>query len=159
MPRVLIYGPGGTAAQPYFPPESVVTVASESMWRSLTTANFGDYDLIWVDGNACTGGATQFNALRDTQATWGPAVRGRTVITAFDEDFHAHLLGHGPSDLRGGHVVVRLHLPRLDHGARGVFVAHDLRFRTGLDRPPRRLPLTYDPPARSPDPRPERSGR
>ncbi len=89
VPRVLIYGPGGTIAQPYFPPESVVTVASEAMWRSLTTADFGDYDLIWVDGNACTGDASQFNALRDTQAAWGPAVRGRAVVTAFDEDFHA----------------------------------------------------------------------
>jgi hypothetical protein len=88
-PQILVYGPGGAASQAYFPAGSVVTVASAAMWASMTTANFGAYDVIWVDGNACGSDTTIFTQLRDTQAVWGPAVRGRIIVNTVDADYHA----------------------------------------------------------------------
>ena len=87
--RVLVYGPGGTLSQPYFPAGTTVTVASEATWRSMTTAQFGQYDVIWIDGGNCDSGGSFLVAARDTQATWGAAVRGRRLIITGDPDYHA----------------------------------------------------------------------
>ncbi|MBI5543389.1 MAG: hypothetical protein HY901_05840, partial [Deltaproteobacteria bacterium] len=87
--RVLIYGPGGTLSQPHFPAGTVVTVASEATWRSMTTADFGQYDIIWIDGANCASGSAHLTAARDTQAVWGAATTGRVVLTSMDADFHA----------------------------------------------------------------------
>ncbi len=135
VPRVLIYGPGGTVSQPFFPPESVVTVASDAMWRSLTTADFGEYDLIWVDGNACTGDATQFDTLRDTQAAWGPAVRGRAVVTPFDADLHAFYGGSTSSAARMIANTVR-YLAAMGHNGAGGRTGMYLSFGCVLEDSP-----------------------
>ena len=95
--RVLIYGPGGTGSQPYFPAGTVVTVAAEATWRAMTAADFGNYDVIWIDGAMCASASTFLTAARDTQAVWGPAVLGRTVIVLGDADLHA---GGNPSAQR-----------------------------------------------------------
>jgi hypothetical protein len=86
--RVLIYGPGGTSSQPYFPAGSTVTVADESTWRAMSTAQFGQYDVIWIDGANCDSSGNSYLAARDTQATWGAAVRGRRVLVVGDPDYH-----------------------------------------------------------------------
>jgi hypothetical protein len=86
---VLIYQPGGTLSQAYFPPGTVVTVASAAMWNSMTTVQFGQYDVLWVDGNDCGESTTIYTGLQATQATWGPAVRGRVTMMSDDADFHA----------------------------------------------------------------------
>jgi hypothetical protein len=99
-PRILIYGSGGTASQPFFPAGSVVTVASDAMWNSMTTANFGDYDVIWVDSNACSGGTGYLATLRDTQPVWGPAIRGRIAVMGVDADFHAPFNGAAQTYIR-----------------------------------------------------------
>ncbi|MFO0646498.1 MAG: hypothetical protein U0326_09695 [Polyangiales bacterium] len=134
-PRVLIYGPGGTDARTYFPAGAVVTTATEASWRSLTTANFGEYDLIWVDGSACSGTAAQFDALRDTQAAWGPAVRGRLVITSFDEDFHAVYSGSGSSSARMITNAVN-YLAAMGHNSAGGRTGMYLSFGCVLETTP-----------------------
>ncbi|MBI5512289.1 MAG: hypothetical protein HY909_00885 [Deltaproteobacteria bacterium] len=88
--RVLVYGPtGGGSAVPRFPAGTVSTVASEAMWRAMTTRDFGDYDLLWIDNGGCTVGAALFSPLVDSQAQWGPAVRGRIALNGFDATFHS----------------------------------------------------------------------
>jgi len=91
--RVLIYGPGGTFSQGRFPAGTIVTVASDAMWRSMTTANFGEYDVLWVDGNRCSGSTATFATLSATQGTWGPAVTGRVSMNSADPDYHSSLAG------------------------------------------------------------------
>ena len=72
-----------------FPTGTVVTVASDAMWRSMTTTQFGQYDLIWVDGGTCGGTtASLFGTAQDTLGTWGPAVTGRVVLLTGDPDLH-----------------------------------------------------------------------
>jgi hypothetical protein len=87
--RVLVYGPGGTQGSTMFPSGTVTTVASSSMWSSMTTAQFSQYDILWIDGGNC-GGTTSSNygLAQDTQAAWGPAVRGRIVLLTGDPDYH-----------------------------------------------------------------------
>lgn len=103
--KILVYGPGGTTDTAYFPvaPDptaAVVTVATDPMWRSLTTADFKSYDSLWVDAGNCdsiisTGKETvpwvpaQFQALYDTRLTWSAALTGHFEIIGSDEDFHA----------------------------------------------------------------------
>ncbi len=66
-----------------------LTVASDAMWRSMTTAQFGQYDVLWMDGNSC-GGDTDSNLglAQDTLGAWGPAVLGRIVLLTGDPDLH-----------------------------------------------------------------------
>ncbi len=87
--RVLIYGPGNTRGSGMFPAGTMVTVASDAIWRSMTAAQFGQYDIIWIDGGNC-GGTTESNSgtAQDTLAAWGPAVRGRIVLLTGDPDYH-----------------------------------------------------------------------
>jgi hypothetical protein len=86
---VLIYGPGGTASQPFFPAGTIVTVASDAMWRSFTTANFRDYDILWADAGNCGPASSILSTLVATQATWGPAVTGRVNLNTADPSLHA----------------------------------------------------------------------
>lgn len=86
--RVLVYGPGGTAGTEMFPAGTVVTVASDAMWRSMTAAQFAQYDVIWIDGGNCGGGSgSNYGTAQDTVATWGPAVQGRIVLLTGDADY------------------------------------------------------------------------
>lgn len=94
--RVLIYGPGGTGSQAHFPAGSVVTVASDAVWRGMTTADFGAFDVIWVDGNNCGSPTSIFQTLLDTQGVWGPAVTGRMTMNSADPDLHAPSSGTIP---------------------------------------------------------------
>ncbi len=87
--RVLLFGPGGTRGSAMFPSGTVTTVASDAMWRSMTTANFGQYDILWFDGGNCGGTtATNWGTAQDTIAAWGPAVLGRIVLSTGDPDYH-----------------------------------------------------------------------
>jgi hypothetical protein len=88
-PRVLIYGPAGTLEQPFLPPGSMVTVASEAMWRSMTRAQFESYTMIVVGDLNCAGPtAANLQALYDTRGTWGPAITGRVAVTGSDAGCH-----------------------------------------------------------------------
>jgi hypothetical protein len=88
--RILVYGPGLTnGTMQMAAGTATITVASDAMWRTLTTADFGQYDIIWLDGANCSGTADAvFGAAEDTLAAWGPAVRGRTLIMIGDPDHH-----------------------------------------------------------------------
>lgn len=87
--RVLVYQPGGTTGNAWFPAGTMTTVASEAMWRTLTTDDFGQYDIIFIAGGRCGGTLDSvMGAAQDTLGAWGPAVRGRIVITSDDADFH-----------------------------------------------------------------------
>lgn len=92
-PRALIYGPAGTRDVPYLPATAMAVTASESMWRSMTTADFAAYDLIVVGDNYAAVTAAQLQALFDTRAIWGPAVTGRVVISGFDASAHGSTPG------------------------------------------------------------------
>src|SRR5690349_1675317 len=89
--KILVYGSGGTTDTAAFPvpPDpsaAVVTIASDAMWRSMTTADFKSYDALWVDAGNCAIYATgteptpwvpsQFQALYDTRLTWSAALTG-----------------------------------------------------------------------------------
>jgi hypothetical protein len=88
--RILVYGPGGTAGTSVIAAgTATVTVATDAMWRTMTTADFGAYDIVWFDGNDCSGdAATVFGTAEDTIGAWGPAVRGRSLIMIGDPDHH-----------------------------------------------------------------------
>ncbi|MBL8677617.1 MAG: hypothetical protein JNK05_00510, partial [Myxococcales bacterium] len=98
QPRILVYGPGVTTTpaaggvtdpRVYFPAGTTITIAADAAWRALTTADFGGFDGIWVDADICSTTGTNLATLRDTQATWGPAVRGRVVVLSSDPILHA----------------------------------------------------------------------
>lgn len=87
--RVLVYEPGGTTQTSWFPPGTSTTVASDAVWRTMTTADFASYDIIFIAGGRCAGSLDSVMGLaQDTRTVWGPAVRGRIVITADDADLH-----------------------------------------------------------------------
>ena len=87
--RVLVYQPGGTTGTAWFPPGTVTTIASDAMWRSLSTADFGQYDIIFIPGGRCSGTVDSvMGTAFDTVSTWAPAVRGRIVISTDDADLH-----------------------------------------------------------------------
>jgi MYXO-CTERM domain-containing protein len=101
--KILVYGSGGTTDTAAFPvaPDplaAVVTVATDAMWRSLSTSDFKSYDALWVDAGDCAIYATgtestpwvptQFQALYDTRLTWSAALTGHFEIIGSDEDFH-----------------------------------------------------------------------
>jgi len=85
---ILVYGRGGTLSTSYFPTGATVSVASDAMWRSMTTAQFSQYSMLWVDGNNCGGSPTFLQAFIDTQSTWRGAVTGRVAINLSDPDNH-----------------------------------------------------------------------
>ncbi len=88
-PRILVYSPGGTTATTSLGAGATVTVVTEAMWRTLTTADFGMYDIIWIGGASCSGSLdATFGPLEDTIAAWGPAVTGRVLVFAGDPDYH-----------------------------------------------------------------------
>jgi hypothetical protein len=98
QPRILVYGPGvttvpaaGSVTDPrvYFPAGTTVTIAPAAMWNSLTAGDFGTFDAIWVDADVCSTSGINLATLRDTQAAWGPAVRGRIVLLSSDPMLHA----------------------------------------------------------------------
>jgi len=87
--QVLVYGPGGSTGTAWFPAGTDVTVADDATWRSMTTAEFEQYDVIWIDGGRCTGDvAALMGTAEDTLGTWGPAVNGRIEILVGDPDLH-----------------------------------------------------------------------
>ncbi len=92
--RVLVYQPGGTTGTAWFPVGTVTTIASDAMWRSLSTADFGQYDIIFIPGGRCAGTVDSvMGTAFDTMAAWGPAVRGRIVISTDDADLHGGTQG------------------------------------------------------------------
>ncbi len=88
--RILVYGPGGTQGTMQMAAgTATITVATDAMWRTMTTADFGQYDIVWFDGNDCAGTADEvFGTAEDTIAAWGPAIRGRSLIMIGDPDHH-----------------------------------------------------------------------
>jgi hypothetical protein len=87
--RVLAYGPAMSLGIGMVP-GAVVTVADETTWRAMTTAEFGNYDVVWLDGANC-GGMTSgdvYGAAQDTIGVWGPAITGRIEILIGDPDYH-----------------------------------------------------------------------
>ncbi len=101
--KILVYGSGGTTDTADFPktPDptaATITVATDAMWRSMSTADFKSYDALWVDAGNCgiSASATtptpwvpaQFQALYDTRLTWSAALTGHFEIIGSDEDFH-----------------------------------------------------------------------
>jgi len=90
--NVLFYGPtGGSVEQPYLPFGAVSTVASETKWRAMTTADFAKYDLI-VIGDPSTY-SSNFAAANETKATWGPAITGRMAVLGLDPGGHTTSTG------------------------------------------------------------------
>lgn len=87
--RVLVYGPGGSTGTAWFPAGTVTTIASDAMWRGMTTADFGQYDVLYMAGGNCAGTPdTVHGTAQDTATTWGPAIRGRVLIAVDDADLH-----------------------------------------------------------------------
>nr|MBK7066651.1 hypothetical protein [Deltaproteobacteria bacterium] len=89
-PRVLIYGPSQGSVNTVLPAGSVVTVASDSAWRALTTQQFATYNMLVV-GPGCSGTACQ--GLFDTRNTWTPAVTGRVIAETSHAIEHAQYNG------------------------------------------------------------------
>lgn len=88
--RILVYGPGLTLGTGMLTAgTATMTVVDEATWSAMTTADFGQYDIIWIDGANCAGTAdVTYGTVQDTIATWGPAVRGRSLIMIGDPDHH-----------------------------------------------------------------------
>ena len=101
--RVLVYGPGGQSAindlrtnvasvRDAGPTQGQFTIATEAMWRSMTTAQFASYNAIWIDGGNCATPADQGNALfqavTDTRGVWSAAITGHFEIIGSDSDLH-----------------------------------------------------------------------
>lgn len=101
--RVLVFGPGGQAAindlranvpavRDAGPTQGQFTIATEAMWRAMTTAQFAAYNAIWIDGGACATpadrGTSMFQAVTDTRGTWSAAITGHFEIIGSDSDFH-----------------------------------------------------------------------
>jgi hypothetical protein len=89
--RILVYGPGGRIGVDLIAPGgAVVTLATEAMWAAMTTADFGQYDVIWIDGNSCAGTtADTYGVVEDSIDVWGPAITGRIVLMIGDPDLHS----------------------------------------------------------------------
>ncbi|HEX4936851.1 MAG TPA: putative metal-binding motif-containing protein, partial [Gemmatimonadaceae bacterium] len=67
----------------------VVTVASDAMWRSMTAAQFADYDLILMGDKDCAGATyADMQALYDTRNTWVPQITGRVMVSSLDPACH-----------------------------------------------------------------------
>ncbi len=87
--RVLVYQPGGTTGTAWFPTGTMTTIASDAMWRTMSTADFGQFDILFIAGGRCGGTLdTVMGTALDTIAAWGPAVQGRVVISSDDADLH-----------------------------------------------------------------------
>jgi len=102
--KVLFYGPTstlGVGEQPLLPPGAVVTIANETQWRSMTTTQFASFDIIAVGGGptGATPAYSEFQALYDTRAVWGPAVTGRVALLGFDLGYHATMGSSGGMDV------------------------------------------------------------
>jgi hypothetical protein len=90
---VLIYGP---SMDPNSPNEQsvaqaqghMVTVASESEWAAMTTAQFAAFDALVIGDGGCIVDPTPLNTARDTRATWSPAVTGNITLNSFDPFDH-----------------------------------------------------------------------
>jgi len=85
--KVLIYGPVGSLETPYLPAGSISTVATETMWKAMTTADFKSYQLI-VIGEGSYGSAPPWDAANFNKSTWTPAVTGRIVVSTLDPAAH-----------------------------------------------------------------------
>jgi len=93
-PNVLFYGVTGSMEKPYLPSGVTSTVATETSWRAMTTADFAKYDLIIIGEPDGTGGgptATDLLTAYDTRNTWGAAITGRIVVSGLDPAYHAGL--------------------------------------------------------------------
>lgn len=86
---MLVYAPGGSTGVGWFPPGTVADIATDAMWRSMTTSDFGQYDVIYIAGGRCSGTTDSvMGTADDTVGVWGPAVRGRILLTHDDADLH-----------------------------------------------------------------------
>jgi hypothetical protein len=64
------------------PSGAVVTVATETKWRSMTTADFASYDLIIISENQTDITGDPWQAAFDTRTTWIPAITGNVLVNA-----------------------------------------------------------------------------
>ncbi|MBI5515459.1 MAG: hypothetical protein HY909_16890, partial [Deltaproteobacteria bacterium] len=92
---VLVYQSGGTRSIDFLrtaittgPDRPVFTLATDAMWRSLTTADFARYNALWIDGSNCGGSAATYQAATDTRLVWSAAITGHFEIIGSDSDFH-----------------------------------------------------------------------
>ncbi len=121
--RILVYGPGGTTATASFPVGATPTVANAAMWASLTTADFGGYDAIWIDSAVCTGDAGIFATARANRAVWSAAIAGRIIVSGADPDFHAGQPG-APEFMRQSAAWVGGLGATAEGGATGLYVSY-----------------------------------
>ena len=87
--NVLVFGPTDTAtpAASQFPAGTTSTVVTAAAWAAMTAAQFAAYDLLWVGGD-CSGNAAAYSTIWGNQATWGPAVTGRILLSSVDPFVH-----------------------------------------------------------------------
>jgi Ca2+-binding RTX toxin-like protein len=90
---VLIYGPslrsGPTNEQTVAQGAGhTVTVASESEWAAMTTAQFAAFDALVIGDDECNLDETQLDAAEANRTTWSPAVTGNITLNTFDPFTH-----------------------------------------------------------------------
>ena len=124
-PRVLFYGPLGSVERGAVPSGAVVTVASDSMWRAMTSTDFAGYNAIVIgDPDSHSAPTTaQYAAATATAPVWGPVVRGRVVISGLDAGFHVTRTDGTPASPGAG-VFLRATLAWVAAGAgTGLYVS------------------------------------
>ncbi len=102
-PCVLFYGPVVFNADPtpfdptvynpfespHLPEGTVITIADEAKWRSMTTAEFARFNLIIIGDNIDWHPRAEYlQAAFETRAVWNPAITGRIVVQGIDAGFH-----------------------------------------------------------------------
>jgi Ca2+-binding RTX toxin-like protein len=65
-----------------------VTVASESQWAAMTTAQFAAFDALVIAEEDCDSDETLLNTVLNTRTTWSPAVTGNITLHTFDAIQH-----------------------------------------------------------------------
>jgi Ca2+-binding RTX toxin-like protein len=91
---LLIYGPSMDST----PPNELtvaaarghaVTVASESQWAAMTTAQFSAFDALVIGDAGCVEGDTSpLDTARDNRTIWSSAVTGNITLNTFDSFDH-----------------------------------------------------------------------
>ncbi len=93
-PTVLFYG-AWSMEKAYLPAGATSTLADDTAWRALKTADFAKYDLIIVGApdlavsSSSTPSSSMLLALFETRAEWGPAITGRVAVFGIDPGYHA----------------------------------------------------------------------
>ena len=94
-PTVLFYGNCGSMEKPYLPTGATSTIADDTKWRGMKTADFAKFDLIVIgapDTSLSTNSmptAAMLLAAFETRTEWSAAVNGRIVVLGLDPSWHA----------------------------------------------------------------------